>query len=129
MRILIAEDEPLEAEALQRRLEKLGHQVVASVYDGSTAVAQAAALGPDLIFLDLRMPKLDGLTAAERILATRRVPIILLSGMSDGELRARAVRIGVVAQAVKPLDQPALERVIAQAMTPAGGPESGASAE
>lgn len=80
MRILIAEDEPLEAEALRLRVETLGHEVISVVYDGAAAVSQAAVLRPDLIFLDLRMPKLDGLTAAETILANRRVPILLLTG-------------------------------------------------
>ncbi len=116
MRILIAEDEPLEAEALRRRVESLGHEVVAAVFDGARAVTEAGALRPDLVFLDLRMPKLDGLTAAERILAARPVPIILLTGMVDAALRRRAAQIGVVGFLAKPVDRRELELVVAHAL-------------
>lgn len=71
-------------------------------------MTQATPLQPDLILLDLRMPKLDGLTAADKILAERRVPIILLSGMTDNGLRTRAEKIGVAGFAVKPVDRPQL---------------------
>ncbi len=62
------------------------------------------------------MPKLDGLTAAEKILAERRVPIILLSGMADDALRSRAERIGVARFAVKPVDRQELALVVADAV-------------
>jgi response regulator NasT len=118
MRILIAEDEPLEAEGLRHRLQALGHVVQAVVYDGAAAVTQAAALGPDLIFLDLRMPKLDGITAAEQILASRPVPIVLVTGLADPPLLARAKSAGIAAHVVKPVDRPQLEQALALAMAP-----------
>jgi response regulator NasT len=115
MRILIAEDEPLEAEALRKRVEALGHTVVDVVYDGSRAVAQAGQLRPDLVFLDLRMPKLDGLAAAEKILADRPVPLIVLTGQGDPALTARLGRAGVMGCLVKPVDRKELEAAIALA--------------
>jgi response regulator NasT len=115
MRILIAEDEPLEAEALRKRVEALGHTVVDVVYDGARAVAQAGQLRPDLVFLDLRMPKLDGLAAAEKILAERPVPLIVLTGQGDPGLTARLGRAGVMACLVKPVDRKELEVAIALA--------------
>lgn len=116
MRILIAEDEPLEADALGRRLEALGPAVVDTVYDGSEAVAKAEALCPDLILLDLRMPKLDGITAAEKILAARAVPIILLTGQSDPALLALATRAGVMGHLVKPVDGSDVKNALTLAM-------------
>ncbi len=115
MQILIAEDEPLEAEALRRRLEALGHEVPAVVCDGAQAVTLAAAMAPDLIFLDLRMPKLDGITAAQKILATRSVPIILLTGIADDALISQAMEAGIAAHLVKPVDSPELKNAIARA--------------
>jgi DNA-binding response OmpR family regulator len=117
MRVLIAEDEPLEAEALQRRLQALGHTVVDAVYDGAQAVTKAEALCPDLVFLDMRMPKLDGIGAAARILAHRRVPIILLTGQTDPALTATALRVGILGCLVKPVDRRELEATITLVMS------------
>jgi response regulator NasT len=117
MRILIAEDEPLEAEALRRRLAALGHEVVGVVHDGAQAVTQATALTPDLVFLDLRMPKLDGITAAQAILAHRHLATILITGDSDRTLVAQATQAGVLALVVKPVDGGDLEQAIRLAMT------------
>ncbi len=116
MRVLIADDEPLEAEGLRVRLQALGHDVAAVVYDGTTAVAQAATLSPELIFLDFRLPRLDGMAAAQRILAGRRVPIVLLTGLLDAELEAQAMEVGIAGYLVKPVDQPELRQSIAKAL-------------
>ncbi len=114
MRVLIAEDEPLEAEALATRLRVMGHAVVGLVYDGASAVAKAEVLRPDLILLDMRMPKVDGIDAAGRILAHRRVPIIMITGLADRALTDRAVQAGVVAVLLKPVDRADLEAAIAR---------------
>jgi AmiR/NasT family two-component response regulator len=122
MRVLIAEDEPLEAEALRHRLQALGHTVVEAVYDGAQAVAKSAALCPDLVFLDLRMPKLDGISAAVKILAHRPVPIVLLTGQDDPAVTAAALQAGILGCLVKPIDLQHLERAIAL-VTPRSRPE------
>jgi len=115
MRILVAEDEPVEAEGLRRRLETLGHAVDV-VYDGEAAVAQAEAHHPDLIFLNLRMPRLDGIAAAKKIGARRRVPIIVVTGHVDPPLIARARKAGVTSHLIKPVGREDLERAIALAL-------------
>jgi response regulator NasT len=115
VRILIADDEPLVAEGLRSRLKALGHSVAAVAYDGEAAVAKAAALHPDLILLDIKMPKLDGIAATERIMATRPVPIILVTAHCDDTLVMRAVTAGAMGYLVKPVDRQHLLPAIALA--------------
>ena len=117
MRILIAEDEPLVAEGLRSRLEGLGHQVVAIAYDGSEAVAKAGTTSPDLIFMDIKMPRLEGIEAAERIMANRPVPIIVLTAHMDPHLIERAMAVGVMGYLVKPVDRRDLLPAITLAAT------------
>src|SRR5512147_900985 len=104
MRVLIAEDEPLVAEGLRTRLEGLGHTVLDIAYDGMSAIAKAEALAPELVFLDIQMPRLDGLEAAEGIMAIRPVPIILLTAHAELELIQRAMQSGVIGYLVKPVE-------------------------
>ncbi len=117
MRILIAEDEPLVAEGLRARLEGLGHTVAGIAYDGSDAVAKAETLSPELIFLDIKMPRMDGIEAAQRIMANRPVPIILLTAHSDPALIQRAMVAGVMGYLVKPVDRKDLLPAISLAAT------------
>ncbi len=104
MRILIADDEPFVAEGLRTRLEALGHDVAGVVYDGSDAVAKAETLRPDLVLLDIKMPKLDGIAATTRIMASRPVPVILITAYLDKALVDRAIAAGVMGYLVKPVD-------------------------
>jgi response regulator NasT len=117
LRILIAEDEPILAEGLRVRLERLGHTVVAIAYDGSDAVIQADALSPDLVFLDVKMPLMDGIQATQQIMGTRPLPIVLLTAHSDPALLKRAVAAGVRGYLVKPVDDEALLHALRLAMT------------
>ena len=117
MRILIAEDEPLVAEGLRGRLEGLGHAVAGIAYDGSDAVAKAEATSPDLIFMDIKMPRLDGIDAAERIMAHRPVPIIVLTAHMDAGLVERAMAVGIMGYLVKPVDRKDLLPAISLAVT------------
>jgi response regulator NasT len=117
MRILIAEDEPLVAEGLRARLEGLGHEVVGVACDGGSAVARAEALSPDLIFLDVKMPRMDGLDATERIMANTPAAIILLTGHADPALLDRAMIAGVMGYLVKPVEAKALCPAISLATT------------
>ncbi len=115
MRILIADDEPFVAEGLRARLEALGHDVAGVAYDGSDAVAKAETLRPDLILLDIKMPQLDGIAATERIMATRPVPIVLVTAHDDKALVERAIAAGVMGYLVKPVDRQHLGPAIALA--------------
>ncbi len=112
LRVLIAEDESIIRLGLKRVLEEMGHRVVAAVADGEAAVEMARRLRPDLAILDVRMPKLDGLKAAEAMFAERPLPIILLTAYSDQATVARAREAAVLAYLVKPIREDNLRAAI-----------------
>src|SRR5215217_6936513 len=102
MRILLAEDETIIRLDLRQLLEQAGHEVCAEARDGEEAVELAAQEKPDLAVLDVKMPKLDGIDAARRILAERPIPIVMLTAYGQDELVSRAVEAGVFGYLVKP---------------------------
>ena len=97
MRILIAEDETIIRLDLRKLLERAGHEVAGEARDGDEAVALAEALVPDLVIMDVKMPRLDGIEAARRGLATRPVPIVMLTAYAHADLIERAAETGVFA--------------------------------
>ena len=113
IRVLIAEDEALIRLDLKEMLEEEGYEVVAEVGDGQQAVDRATELGPDLVILDIQMPVLDGLSAAEQIASARIAPVIVLTAFSQRELVERARDAGAMAYLVKPFSKndlvPAIE--------------------
>jgi response regulator NasT len=117
LQVLIADDEPLVAEGLRARLGAEGHEVVGVAYDGVEVVALAEALRPELILLDIRMPKLDGISAAERIMAAHPVPIIMVTAHFDEAMVQRAIAAGVMAYLVKPVHRHDLLPAMALATT------------
>jgi response regulator NasT len=112
-RVHIAEDEALIRLDLKEMLEEEGYVVVAEVGDGQQAVERATELAPDLVILDIQMPVLDGLSAAEQIAAARIAPVIVLTAFSQRELVERARDAGAMAYLVKPFSKndlvPAIE--------------------
>jgi AmiR/NasT family two-component response regulator len=102
MRILIAEDETIIRIDLRELLERAGFDVVAEARDGEEAVALARTAEPDLALLDVKMPRLDGIEAARRILDERPIPIVVVTAYGEEELVARAVEAGVFGYLVKP---------------------------
>ena len=102
MRILIAEDETIIRLDLRELLERSGFEVVAEARDGEEAVALARSESPDLALLDVKMPKLDGIDAARRILDERPIPIVMVTAYGEQELVERAVEAGVFGYLVKP---------------------------
>ncbi|RBY88353.1 ANTAR domain-containing response regulator [Blastococcus sp. TF02A-26] len=112
-RVLIAEDEALIRLDLKEMLEEEGYVVVAEVGDGQQAVDRARELAPDLVILDIQMPVLDGLSAAEQIAGDRVAPVIVLTAFSQRELVERARDAGAMAYLVKPFSKndlvPAIE--------------------
>ncbi|MGY1842899.1 ANTAR domain-containing response regulator [Modestobacter sp. SYSU DS0875] len=112
-RVLIAEDEALIRLDLKEMLEEEGYVVVAEVGDGQAAVDQAQQLRPDLVVLDVQMPVLDGIAAAEQIASARIAPVIVLTAFSQRELVERARDAGAMAYLVKPFSKndlvPAIE--------------------
>lgn len=115
-RVLIAEDEALVRMDIGTMLEAAGFNVCAEAGDGSEAVALALEHEPDAIVMDANMPRLDGVTAAEAILASRRVPIVMLTGYDYGELIDRAFAAGISHYLVKPFAEQEIVAVLRAAV-------------
>jgi len=115
MRILIAEDETIIRLDLREMLEKAGFDVCGEAKDGEEAVTLARTLEPDLVLLDVKMPKLDGIDAARRILEERPIPIVMVTAYGEEELVSRAVEAGVFGYLVKPFRETDLLPAIATA--------------
>jgi two-component system, response regulator PdtaR len=115
MRVLIAEDETIIRLDLKQILERAGLEVCAEARDGEEAVALANAEKPDLAILDVKMPGLDGIDAARRILDEHPIPIVMLTAYGQDELVSRAVEAGVFGYLVKPFRETDLLPAIATA--------------
>ena len=102
LRILIAEDETIIRLDLRDLLVRAGFEVCAEARDGEEAVALARSEQPDLAVMDVKMPKLDGIDAARRILEERPIPIVMLTAYGQEEIVSRAVEAGVFGYLVKP---------------------------
>ena len=102
MRILVAEDETIIRLDLRDLLERAGFEVCAEARDGEEAVALARSEAPDLAIMDVKMPRVDGIEAARRILEERPIPIVMLTAYGHDELVSRAVEAGVFGYLVKP---------------------------
>lgn len=101
-RVLIAEDETLIRLDLRQLLEAAGFEVCAEARNGLEAIQLAQSEEPDIAILDVKMPELDGIEAARRILDQRSIPIVMLTAYSQEELVSRAVEAGVFGYLVKP---------------------------
>jgi two-component system, response regulator PdtaR len=112
-RVVIAEDEALIRLDLKEMLEEEGYVVAGEASDGETAVTLTESLRPDLVILDVKMPVLDGISAAERIAADHLAPVVILTAFSQRELVERARDAGAMAYLVKPFTKadlvPAIE--------------------
>lgn len=117
-RILVADDEPLIRLDLREMLATLGYQVVGEAADGATAVRLARETRPDLVIMDIQMPEINGIEAAETLTAENIAPVLLLTAYSQKELVERAQQAGVVGYLVKPFRdsdiQPAVEVALAR---------------
>ncbi len=104
-RVLIAEDEALIRLDLKEMLEEEGFEVVAEVADGASAVRLTRELQPDLVILDIKMPVMDGIQAAEEIARERLAAILILTAFSQRDLVEKARRAGAMAYLVKPFQK------------------------
>ncbi|WP_326625894.1 response regulator [Nonomuraea fuscirosea] len=117
-RVVIAEDEALIRLDLKEMLQEDGYVVVGEAGDGEQAIRLAADLRPDLVILDVKMPVLDGISAAERIVADRIAPCLILTAFSQRDLVERARDAGAMAYLVKPFTKadlvPAIEMAVSR---------------
>jgi AmiR/NasT family two-component response regulator len=117
-RVVIAEDEALIRLDLKEMLEEEGYSVVGEAGDGETAVKLAEEHRPDLVILDVKMPVLDGISAAERIAGEKLAPVLMLTAFSQRELVERARDAGAMAYLVKPFTKsdlvPAIEMAVSR---------------
>ncbi len=104
-RVLIAEDEALIRLDLKEMLQEEGFEVVAEVADGASAVRLTRELSPDLVILDVKMPVMDGIQAAEEIAKERLAAILMLTAFSQRDLVEKARRAGAMAYLVKPFQK------------------------
>jgi two-component system, response regulator PdtaR len=116
--VVIAEDEALIRLDLREMLEEEGYVVAGEAGDGEAAVKLAEELHPDLVIMDVKMPGLDGITAAERISADHLAPVVILTAFSQRELVQRASEAGAMAYLVKPFTKadlvPAIEVAVSR---------------
>ena len=117
-RVVIAEDEALIRLDLAEMLGEEGYDVVGQAGDGETAVALAEEHRPDLVVLDVKMPRLDGIAAAQRIAEQRIAPVVILTAFSQRDLVERARDAGAMAYLVKPFNKddlvPAIEMAVSR---------------
>src|SRR5438874_11542101 len=102
-RVVIAEDEALIRLDLKEMLEEEGYVVVAEAADGEAAIRLAEEHRPDVVILDVKMPLLDGISAAERITEQRLAPVVILTAFSQRDLVERARDAGAMAYLVNPV--------------------------
>jgi response regulator NasT len=116
--VVVAEDEVLIRMDLVEMLGEEGYDVVGQAGDGATAVDLAEELRPDLVILDVKMPVLDGIAAAEQIAGERIAPVVILTAFSQRELVERARDAGAMAYLVKPFTKehlvPAIELALSR---------------
>ena len=116
-RVLVAEDESLIRMDLIEMLREEGYDVVGEAADGAAAVEQAELLKPDLVVMDVKMPVLDGISAAKKIVEKRIAPVLILTAFSQRDLVERARAAGAMAYLVKPFNKSDLVPAIEMALS------------
>ena len=118
LRVLVVEDEALIRLDLAEMLSQEGYVVAGEAGDGEQAVEQARSLRPDLVIMDVKMPKVDGITAAASIVEERIAPVVMLTAFSQRDLIEQARDAGAMAYLVKPFARhelvPAIELAVSR---------------
>jgi two-component system, response regulator PdtaR len=114
--VLVAEDDAVTRLDVCRILERAGYRIGGEAGDGRDAVARALELHPDVVVLDVGLPRVNGVEAARQILAHAAMPIVLLTGYRYGELVAEALDVGVSAFVAKPFHEDELLAAIRAAL-------------
>jgi CheY-like chemotaxis protein len=119
--VLVVEDEPISAMALQESLERMGHDVPAVVDSGDGVVGAAVAHRPDLVIMDINLRSfIDGVDAAERLRMVSEAPVIYLTAYPSRGSQDRALRTRPAAYLIKPVDEVLLRDCVDRALRPAG---------
>lgn len=117
MRVLIADDEAVIRMGLRTMLEDKGHRVVATATDGAAAVEMARTEKPEVILLDIKMPGMDGIAAARKIMQERPTPVVILTAYSQRDLINEAREASVFGYLVKPVKEDLLDATLELAVT------------
>ncbi|MBD2760224.1 response regulator [Yimella sp. cx-573] len=117
LRIVVAEDEAIIRLDLVEMLREAGHEVVGEASTGRKAVELAGQVRPDLVVMDVKMPELDGISAAQEIAADGVAPVMMLTAFSDKDLVERATDAGVMAYVLKPFSADDLRPAITIAVS------------
>ena len=117
MRVLIADDEAVIRMGLRTMLEDKGHKVVAAATDGASAIQMMRTEKPEVILLDIKMPGMDGLEAARRIMQERPTPVVILTAFSQRDLITQAREASVFGYLVKPIKEDLLDATLDLAVT------------
>lgn len=112
MRVLIADDEAVIRMGLRTMLEDKGHRVVAAATDGASALEMMRTEKPDVILLDIKMPGMDGIQAARKIMQERPTPVVMLTAYSQRELVNEAREASVFGYLVKPVKEDLLDATL-----------------
>ncbi|MGD1046214.1 MAG: response regulator transcription factor [Bacteroidota bacterium] len=112
LRVLIVDDQESIRELLQRQLEKIGHTVVGKASNGLQAIELAGSLIPDVVLMDIEMPKMDGLEATKKIMNKYPRPVVLLTSYDDPEMVRQASQAGAGAYLLKPPSAEEIERTM-----------------
>ena len=110
MQVLIVDDQYPIRELLQRQLEKIGHIVAGKASNGQQAIELTGTLQPDVVLMDIEMPKMDGLQATRKIMEKFPRPVVLLTSYDDPEIVRRASQAGAAAYLLKPPRAREIER-------------------
>lgn len=116
VRILIADDESIIRMNLREMLTQHGYEVIAEASNGQSAIELANKLKPDLVMMDIKMPGVDGVTAAAELISNRVAPVVLLTAYSERSLIGQAKEAGVSGYLVKPVRDTELTPVIELAL-------------
>ena len=110
--ILLADDEAPVLDMMTAILKSFGHKVIASAGNGPDAIRLADETQPDLVILDVGMPGMDGISVAEKILAKRSVPIVIVTGVTKDEAIERAGKLAIQSYLIKPFSKEQLHSAI-----------------
>ncbi len=116
-RVVIADDDPIIRMNLREMLAGLGYLVVGEAGDGQSAVNLARELRPDVVIMDIKMPEVDGIEAAQMLTSEDIAPVLLLTGYDDPDLVQRAKYAGVIGYLVKPIRESQLSPEIEITLT------------